>query len=159
MMHNAVCSRLRDPPPQNASSNAATKAAFSASLTAAPRPITYDQSFYEKPHSIRRQLFWIDQENRMYPRYPSVPEVQKDVIDRYVAVHGIPREAMLDFWAEYVDCLLRCHHFEEEAPAEFRAWAYGRYCRYALLERTKRATALLQQQDEYDPVHNYSTRR
>jgi hypothetical protein len=154
MMHNSVRSRLRDPPPFQSPVNMATKAAFSAAFLGQAPPIVYDSSFYEKPHNIRKQLFWLDPSNRMYPKYPSVPEIQKEVINHYVSVHGIPKEGMLDFWADFVDCLLCCHNFEEEAPPPFKAWAYGRLCRYVLLERTKRGSAL--PPPEYDPVQNYS---
>ena len=150
MIHNSVRSRLCDPPHFQSPANVATKAAFSASFLGAeyvppppliPTPLAYDPSFYEKPFNIRRQLFRVDPPNRMFPRYPPVPGIQKEVINQYVTAHCIPKEKMLDFWAEYVDCLLCCYNFEEEAPPQFKAWAYGRLCRYVLLERSKKETA------------------
>jgi hypothetical protein len=134
MLHNAVRSKLNNPVGQSPM-NTSTKMAFSSSFTDRTG-LKYDQLFYEKPHNIRRQLFWLDPAGKMFPRYPSVPEIQKEVIKQYVSVHGIPKERMLDFWTEYVDCLLACHNFEEEAPPVFKAWAYGRLCRYVLLERS-----------------------
>lgn len=126
-----------------------TKAAFSTALKPPVPPIVYLPEFYMEPYNIRAQLFAIDPAGRMFPRYPPLPEIHKEVISTYVAHHRIPKERMLDFWSEYVDCLICCHNFEEETPPHFRAWAYGRLCRYYLLERSRRAVA-------YDPENNYS---
>lgn len=116
-----------------------TKSMFSANF-ARYQP-QYADHFYETPYDISKQLFWTDAEGRTFPMYPSDPAIHKEVIKHYVSAHGIPKESMLEFWMEFVDCLLRCHRFEEEAPAEFRAWAYGRLCRYALLARTKKSSS------------------
>ena len=132
-----------------------TKNAFStAFFGVTTAPIVYDQSFYDKPFNVRKQLFWFDGE-RMYPKYPPVPEMQKEVINHYVTTHGIPKEQMVDFWAEYVDCLLACHNFEEGAPPQFKAWAYGRLCRYVLIERKQKKLMQSTTTAAYDPEHNY----
>lgn len=117
-----------------------------------PPPITYDPDFYAKPADVRRQLFWIDPAGRTFPRFPAVPEVHKEVINKYATVHAIPKGRMLDFWMDYIDCLLSCHNFEEEAPAEFRAWAYGRLCRYVLLRRIDLRSTV-----PYDPADGMPT--
>ena len=131
-----------------------TKALFMSALAPPNVPASvpvYEPLFYEKPHNIRRQLFWMDHSGRMFPRYPAVPGIQKDVIKHYVASHSIPKESIVDFWMEYVDCLLTCPNFEEEAPPDFRAWAYGRLCRYDLLQKKTRTMTTA-----YDPATNYS---
>jgi hypothetical protein len=116
--------------------NILTKAVFSAALTPPVQPPVYDPTFYEMPVNIKRHLFWVDQATgNMFLRYPAIPDVQKMVINQYVASHNIKKEDMLNFWADYVDCLIACHNFEEQASPEFKAWAYGRLCRYFLIDR------------------------
>ena len=112
--------------------------------------LVYEPTFYEKPYNIRRQLFWADGEGRVFPRYPIVPETQREVLKQYVIVHGIRRDQMLGFWTEFVECLLACHNFDTDAPAEFRAWAYGILCRYLLIEEKRRRDEL-----PYDPETNF----
>ena len=145
MLGGVIKSNLLQPSAASASAlqvDLITKTAFSASFLPLSPTLTrqYDPSFYEKPYNIRTQLFYIDSMGKMFPRYACVPEIQKEVINQYVAFHEIKKESMLVFWTEFVDCLLSCHNFEEESSPQYRAWAYGRLCRYVLLaykEKTK----------------------
>lgn len=111
--------------------DAHTKALFSASFTVSPPPVIYEPDFYAKPYNINRQLFVTVPQ--MFPRFPVDIATQKAVICEYVKAHGIKQDGMLDFWKEYVRCLLACFRFEEDAPLVFKSWAYGRLCRYVLL--------------------------
>ena len=97
----------------------------------------YDAEFFVKPMNIKKQLFWIDATGKMFPRFPTIVEIQKEVINKYVETHAISRDHITNFWMEYVDCLLSCYNFEQECPAEFKAWVYGRMCRFVLIDRRK----------------------
>ena len=114
-----------------------------------PPPIVYAPDFYVEPMDIRRQLFRVDPANKMFPRYAATPDIQREVVNRYASVHSIGPEKMVEFWCDYVDALVACHNFEEEASPEFKAWAYGRLCRYVLLHRRNLIKA-----NAYDPMYN-----
>ena len=112
----------------------------------------YGADFYSPQRDVKRQLFVVDPASPnvvLGPRFPANADAQRDVINRYVTFHRIAKEEMLDFWMDYVDCLLSCPNFEEQSAAEFRAWAYGRLCRYLLLHRREARVS-----GAYDPVCN-----
>lgn len=114
------------------------------------------QDFYATPRDVRRQLFAEDPAARgcvLGLRYPPTPDAQRDVINKYVQHHGVAKEEMLDFWMQYVDCLLCIPGFEEKYSPEFRAWAYGRLARYLLMRRREATEA-----QAYDPLYNPVTR-
>lgn len=114
--------------------------------------IEYGQDFYATHRDVRKQLFVEDAATRsaiVGLRYPATPEAQRDVVNRYVQYHQIAKEEMLDFWMQYVDCLLCIPAFEDAYPAEFRAWAYGRLARYLLMHRQEATTS-----GAYDPMCN-----
>jgi hypothetical protein len=108
--------------------------------------------FYLVPRDVRRQLFAEDPATKgsvLGLRYPPTPDAQRDVINKYVQHHRIAREEMLDFWMQYVDCLLCIPAFEDKYSPEFRAWAYGRLARYLLMRRREATDA-----QAYDPLCN-----
>lgn len=107
-----------------------------------------DKDFYEQPRDVRRQLFVADTSG-LRLRYPPTPDAQRDVINRYVQFHQIAREEMLDFWMQYVDCLLCIPAFEEMYSSDFKAWAYGRLARYLLIHRRD-----VRESHAYDPTCN-----
>jgi len=84
---------------------------------------------------IYTQLFVRDSLGSMSPRWRAIPEVQRQVINSYASYHTIPPESMVDFWSTYVECLLCCNGFEENANPEFKAWAFGRMCKFVLMSK------------------------
>lgn len=58
----------------------------------------------------------------------------KKVVGAYVRWYRIRESDMVSFWCALVECFLRCRDFEQ-APAEFREWAFSVLCRHVLRER------------------------
>jgi hypothetical protein len=104
-----------------------------------------------EPYNVRKHLFMITPDKKFYPAYKSTPDVYKGIIDAYVAWYKIPQQAMPDFWLDFVDALLLCHEFEDKAPVDFKAWAYGIAVRYVLVDRQRKRSEQL----PYDPEHNF----
>lgn len=106
-----------------------------------------------EPYNVRKHLFIVGIDRKMLPAFNATPEVYKHVIDSYVSWYKIPQHDMKEFWCDFVDSLLVCHEFEEKASTEFKAWAYGRLCRYVLVERQQKR---MKTAEAYDPESNFS---
>lgn len=85
---------------------------------------------------IYTQLFVRDSNGIMSPRWRAVVEIQRQVINSYAAYHSLRPEVMVNFWSTYVECLLCCPGFEERANPEFKAWAFGRMCKFVLMTKS-----------------------
>jgi hypothetical protein len=111
-----------------------------------------------EPYNIRRHLFFVSSDGHTYPAFIVTPDSYRRVIGAYVLWYKIPRAAMKDFWLDFIDALLLCHEFEEKAPVDFRAWAYGVTVRYILSERKEQLerAARNAQTQPYDPMTNFA---
>lgn len=106
-----------------------------------------------EPYNVKKHMFTVFPDGKMLPTFAATVDMYKRMIDTYVAWYKIPQQAMKEFWCQFIDCLLLCYKFEERANPEFKAWAYGRLCRYVLAERQQMRTTSV---ETYDPVNNFS---
>lgn len=120
-------------------------------VTTQTQEVLYNSLHGRHDYNIRKDLFITTPDSKMMPMYPATPETYRKVINDYVTRHNIPKSEMKEFWCEFVDSLLTCYEFEEKAPTDFKAWAYGRLCRYVLTERQQ-----MRSKTAYDPENNFS---